>query len=302
MFNKLIGNIKKSSFPLHIIILPGVIATLIFSYIPMYGIMIAFKNFSPKKGIIGSKWVGLQYFEKLFKMNDFYDILRNTVVISVLKIFTLLLFSLIIALLLNEIRNRRLNRLFQSLLIFPHFLSWIILGGLIRTILADNGMVNLILTQLGFKTILFLGDSTWFMVVLILSNLWQEAGFSAILFTAAISGVDETLYEAATIDGANRWQQTWHITLKCIRPFIILLIVLNVGNILNAGFDQIFNLYNGTVLDVADILDTYVYRVGLQGAQYSFGTAVGLFKSIIGVLLIGISYFLADKFADYKIF
>jgi len=302
MFNKLIGNIKKSSFSLHIIILPGVIATLIFSYIPMYGIMIAFKNFSPKKGIIGSKWVGLQYFEKLFKMNDFYDILRNTVVISVLKIFTLLLFSLIIALLLNEIRNRRLNRLFQSLLIFPHFLSWIILGGLIRTILADNGMVNLILTQLGFKTILFLGDSTWFMVVLILSNLWQEAGFSAILFTAAISGVDETLYEAATIDGANRWQQTWHITLKCIRPFIILLIVLNVGNILNAGFDQIFNLYNGTVLDVADILDTYVYRVGLQGAQYSFGTAVGLFKSIIGVLLIGISYFLADKFADYKIF
>lgn len=292
----------REQIPLHVIIMPGVIATFIFSYIPMYGLLIAFKNFLPTKGILGSKWVGLKHFQRLFRMSDFYRITRNTLVVASLKIVTLLVVSLILALLLNEIRKRRIRGTIQSFLIFPHFLSWIILGGLVRGILAKDGMVNNLIQATGHEPILFLGDGTWFTIVLIVTNLWQEAGFAAILYTAAIAGIDGSLYEAAAIDGANRWQQMRHITIQCIKPFIILLAVLNIGNVLNAGFDQIFNLYNGLVLNTADVIDTYVYRVGLQGAQYSFGTAVGFFKSVVALVLIGISYYLADKLANYRVF
>lgn len=292
----------REQLPLHLLILPGVIATLIFSYVPMCGILLAFENFSPTKGILRSKWVGFTHFKRLFGMPDFYNLLRNTLIIAIAKIATLLIFSLILALLLNEVKRRRLSRTVQACLIFPHFLSWIVLGNLVRTVLAQDGFVNNILQSLGIDPIYFLGNDTWFIVVLIVTNLWQEAGFSAILYSAAIAGIDPTLYEAAEIDGANRWQQTWSITLKCLKPFIILMIVLNVANILNAGFDQIFNLYNGLVLDVADVIDTYVYRIGLQDANYSFGTAVGLFKSVVAMILVGLSYFMADKFANYRIF
>lgn len=292
----------KTILPLHILILPGVIATFIFSYIPMYGIIIAFKNFNPTKGILGSSWVGLKYFKRLIGLPDFYDLLRNTVSIAFLKITTLLFFSLVLALLLNELRTRWLKSSIQSLIIFPHFLSWVILGSLVKSILADDGMINRLFSSIGLPTVFFMGSPFLFRGVLIATNLWQEAGFSAILFTAAIAGIDSNLYEAARIDGANRWQQTIHITISSIRPFIILLAVLNIGNILNAGFDQIFNLYNILVINSADVIDTYVYRIGLMGAQYSFGTAVGLFKAIVGAILIGASYYLADKYAKYRIF
>lgn len=292
----------KEQFPLHLIILPGVIATLIFSYVPMSGILMAFQNFLPTKGIFGSKWVAFKHFERLFKLPDFYEIWTNTLVIAILKIATLLLTALILALLLNEVKSRRLSRTVQAFMIFPHFLSWIVLGNLLKTVLDKNGILNNALEAIGLDTVYFLGNDTWFIVVLIVSNLWQEAGFSAILYSAAIAGVDPTLYEAARIDGANRWQQTWNITLKSIKPFVILMIVLNIANILNAGFDQIFNLYNGLVLDVADVIDTYVYRIGLQGSQYSFGTAIGLFKSVVAMILVGLSYFLADKYANYRVF
>lgn len=292
----------KEQLPLHLIILPGVLATLLFSYVPMYGLLMAFQNFIPTKGILKSKWVGFKHFNRLFNLPDFYEILRNTLVIAVLKIATLLLFSLILALLLNEVKRRKVSRTVQACLIFPHFLSWIVLGSLLKTILDKNGILNNVLASMGMDTVYFLGDDKWFVIILIISNLWQEAGFSAILYSAAISGVDPTLYEAAMIDGANRWQQVWNITLKSIKPFVILMIVLNIANVLNAGFDQIFNLYNGLVLDVADVIDTYVYRIGLQSAQYSFGTAVGLFKSVVAMILVGLSYFLADKYAHYRVF
>ena len=292
----------RSGVSLHLLMIPGVIFTVIFSYIPMAGIAMAFQDYRSTKGLFEQKWVGFKYFERLFKMPDFYSILTNTLIIAVLKIGTLLLFSLVLALLLNEIKSRRLRSGLQSMMIFPHFLSWIILGELVRSLLADNGLVNNILGHFGAGPVFFLGDPDLFRGVLVVTNLWQEAGFSAILYMAAIAGVDASLYEAAEMDGASRWQQTVHITLGLIRPFIILLLILNIGNILNAGFDQVFNLYNGLVLSKADIIDTYVYRVGLLGAQYSFGTAVGLFKSIIGVGLIGGSYYLADRFAGYRIF
>lgn len=293
----------KKSRQLYLIMLPAFLATLLFSYVPMYGIVLAFQKYNPTKSMLNQHWVGFRYFEKLFGMADFYQILGNTLEIALLKIVTLLFFSLLLALLLNELKNRYLRSAAQSLMIFPHFLSWIILGGLVKSVFAKYGIVNQFLLSLGMsEPIYFMGNDIWFRVILVVSNLWQEAGFSAILYSAAISGVDVSLYEAAKIDGANRLQQTWHITLKSIMPFVVLLVILNMGNILNAGFDQVFNLYNGVVMESSDIIDTYVYRVGLMGAQYSFGTTVGLFKSVISCVLIGFSYWIADKKLKYRVF
>ena len=293
----------KKSRQLYLIMLPAFLATLLFSYVPMYGIVLAFQKYNPTKSMLNQHWVGFRYFEKLFGMADFYQILGNTLEIALLKIVTLLFFSLLLALLLNELKNRYLRSAAQSLMIFPHFLSWIILGGLVKSVFAKYGIVNQFLLSLGMsEPIYFMGNDIWFRVILVVSNLWQEAGFSAILFSAAISGVDVSLYEAAKIDGASRLQQTWHITLKSIMPFVVLLVILNMGNILNAGFDQVFNLYNVLVMESSDIVDTYVYRVGLMGAQYSFGTAVGLFKSVISCVLIGCSYWIADKKLKYRVF
>ena len=292
----------KSSLPLHLMILPGFLATLLFCYVPMYGIAMAFQSYNPTKGMFEQKWIGTRYFKMFFKLDDFYELLRNTLLISSLKILSILFFSLILALLLNELRKKFVRSSIQSLLIFPYFLSWVILGGMVKSVFANDGVINAILQWIGMKPIYFMGDPVWFIVVLVITNLWQGAGFSAILFTAAISGIDDVLYEAARIDGASRLQQTWHITIKSIQPFILLLLVLNLGGIFNAGFDQIINLYNSNVINVSDVIDTYVYRVGLQGAQYSFGTAVGLFKSVISCILVGISYIMADKFANYRVF
>ena len=288
---------------MYLIILPAFAATILFSYVPMYGVVLAFQKYNPTKGMFRQEFVGLRYFEKLFGMKDFYQILSNTLMIAILKIVTLLLFSLLLALLLNELKSRRTKSAIQCMLVFPHFLSWFILGGLVKSVFAKTGIVNQLLMAFGLKTpIYFMGDEVWFRAILVISNLWQEAGFSAILYSAAISGVDTTLYEAAKIDGANRLQQTWHITLKSIMPFVVLLAILNLGNILNAGFDQVFNLYNSVVIGSAEIIDTYAYRVGLIGGQYSFGTAVGLFKSAVSCVLIGFSYLIADKKLGYKVF
>ena len=296
-------NRLKKTWQLYAIMLPAFLATLIFSYFPMYGIVIAFQKYNPTKDIFDQKFVGMRYFEKLFSNKDFYQILGNTLIIALLKISTLLVFSLILALVLNEVKQKWLRSTTQSLLLFPHFMSWIILGGLVKSVFAKEGIVNQFLMMLGMSTpIFFMGDSHWFRIILVVSNLWQEAGFSAIIYSAAISGVDNNLYEAAMIDGANRWRQTWYITLKSIMPFVVLLSILNLGNILNAGFDQIFNLYNGVVMKTADIIDTYAYRVGLMGGQYSFGTAVGLFKSVVSCGMIGLSYYLANKKAGYRVF
>ncbi len=293
----------KRSGQLYLIMLPAFVATILFSYVPMYGVVLAFQKYNPTKSMFRQEFVGLRYFEKLFGMKDFYQILSNTLIIAILKIVTLLLFSLLLALLLNELKSRRTKSAIQCMLVFPHFLSWIILGGLVKSVFAKTGIVNQLLMAFGLKTpIYFMGDEVWFRAILVISNLWQEAGFSAILYSAAISGVDTTLYEAAKIDGANRLQQTWHITLKSIMPFVVLLAILNLGNILNAGFDQVFNLYNSVVIGSAEIIDTYAYRVGLIGGQYSFGTAVGLFKSAVSCVLIGFSYLIADKKLGYKVF
>lgn len=293
----------KRSKQLYLIMLPAFAATILFSYVPMYGVALAFQKYNPTRSMFQQEWVGLRYFKMLFGMEEIYRILRNTVIFAVLKIVTLLVFSLLLALLLNEVKSRRMKAGVQALITFPHFLSWVVLGGIVRSLCAQDGIINQVLMTVGMENpISFLGNGFWFRVVVVVSNLWQEAGFSAILYSAAISGVDVSLYEAAKIDGANHLQQTWHITLKSIMPFVVLLAVLNIGNVLNAGFDQIYNLYNSVVIDVADIIDTYAYRMGLLAGQYSFGTAIGLFKSVVSCALIGVSYLIADKKLGYRVF
>lgn len=291
------------AWPLYALIVPGMIFLIIFSYIPMVGVVIAFQKFIPTKGFFGSEWIGFDHFRLLLQLDDTKNIVRNTVVIASMKIVTGILVPLVMSLLLNEVRIRLWKRSIQTIVFFPHFMSWVILGGILTDVLSTNGgAINQILGWFGIEPILFLGSPKWFVGVIVISDVWKEFGFSMIVYLAALTGINQSLYEAAMIDGANRWKQTWHITIPGIMPIVVLMCTLSLGNILNAGFDQIFNLYNALVLETGDIIDTYVYRLGLVQAQYSLATAVGLFKSVIGFVLIVISYWMANRFANYRIF
>lgn len=293
----------KIQLPLHLMIIPGLIAILIFSYIPMVGVVIAFQDFMPAKGLFGSEWTGLENFKYMVALPGFYNILWNTIFIAVMKIIAGLIVPVTIAILLNEIRREMFKRAIQTLIYLPYFLSWVILSGILIDILSPSkGVVNLFLQWLGFDPIFFLGDNRWFPYTLVVSNEWKEFGFSTIVYLAAISGINPSLYEAAVVDGANRWRQTWHVTLPGMLPIIILMATLSIGSILNAGFEQVFNLYSPVVYESGDIIDTFVYRVGLVEAQYGLATAVGLFKSVISLILISVSYFMAYRFANYRIF
>jgi len=226
----------------------------------------------------------------------------NTLVIAVAKIVSIQVSAITLALLLNEIRSNFFKRTVQTFVYLPHFLSWIVLGSILLDILGAQGLVNQFLLTLGSKPILFLGSNQWFQPTLILSNLWKEAGWATIIYLAGLTGVDPSLYEAAAIDGANRWQQTWNVTLPGIVGLIILIACLDLGNVLNAGFEQILTLYNPAVYASGDILDTYVYRAGLISAQYSLAAAVGLVKSVLSFLMIVVAYWLAARLSDYRIF
>jgi len=284
-------------------IFPCVLLVLIYQYVPMFGIIIAFQKFVPARGFFGSQWIGWDNFTYVFNMPDIWHIIYNTIYIAVLKIVAMMLVPISISLLLNEVRHTFVKRSVQTLIYLPHFMSWIILGGILIDILSPSqGIVNQMLGWFGVEPIFFLGDNRWFRFTLVFSETWKEFGFSTIIFLAALTSINPTLYEAATIDGANRWKQTWHVTLPGILPVIILLGTLSLGSVLNAGFDQIFNLYNPSVYETGDILDTLIYRLGLVNAQYGVATAVGLFKSVVGVCLISLSYFLAYRLANYRIF
>jgi putative aldouronate transport system permease protein len=289
--------------PLHVMILPGLILTLIYSYIPMLGIVFAFQKFTPFKGWFGSDWVGFKNFVDAFNLPDMGQVIWNTVFIAILKISFGLLVPIVVALLLNEVNKNFIKRGVQTLIYLPHFLSWVILGGVLIDILSPNeGIVNAVFKALGMKPIYFLGTDKWFPSVLVTTDVWKEFGFNTIVYLAAITGINPTLYEATLVDGANRWKQTLHITLPGILPIIILLATLSLGNVLNAGFDQVFNLYSPAVYGRGDILDTMIYRMGLQSVQYSLATAVGLFKSAVSLVLISVSYWLAYRLANYRIF
>ena len=291
----------KRAWPLYVMIIPGVIFVLLFRYYPMYGVVIAFQDFSPAKGFANSPWVGWENFEFLFSLPEFSRILGNTVLIAVAKIVADQVGAIILALLLNEARKILFRRTIQTLIYLPHFLSWIVLGGILLDVLAPHGILNQAIGNFGIAPQLFLGSNNWFRGTIIISGFWKNVGFSTIVYLAALTAINPVLHEAAAIDGAGRFRRMRYITLPGILPTIVLLAALSLGDVLQAGFDQILTLYSPAVYRTSDIIDTFVFRRGLVSAQYSLAGAVGLFKSFIGFVLIIISYWLADRFAGYRI-
>jgi putative aldouronate transport system permease protein len=294
----------RRELPLHVMILPSLALLFLFNYLPMAGIVIAFQRFVPARGLFGKQqWIGLDNFIYVMNMPNFRNIMWNTVYIALMKIIFHLAVPIVFAILINEVKNTRLQRGIQTAIYLPHFLSWVVLGGIFVDILSpSNGLVNHILQLFGAESIFFLGSNTWFQPTIIFTEIWKEFGYGTIVYLAAITGIDPNLYEAAQIDGANRLQQTFHVTLPGMRMVIVLLMVMSLGNLLNAGFDQIFNMYSPLVYESGDIIDTFVYRIGLLQAQFGVATAVGLFKSLVSLVFISGAYYFAYKFADYRIF
>jgi putative aldouronate transport system permease protein len=298
--------LRLSAKWLHIMLIPALLLVFVYSYLPMFGIVIAFQDYDYAKGISAfweSSFVGWQNFERVFGDPDFVRCLINTLRIALLKMTTMFIIPIMVAILLNEISKSYIKRSIQTLIYLPHFLSWIILAGVIKDVFGSDGIINGTLGQLfGTDPIYFLQQNSSFLAILIGTNIWKEFGFSTIVYLASISGIDPNLYEAAMIDGAGRLKQTWHVTLPGMKPIIVLCGVLSLGGILNAGFDQIFNLYSVPVYPVSDVIDTLVFRKGFQGGDYSLGSAIGLFNSACGFILIASSYYMAKKFANYEIF
>ena len=291
----------KKQWQYHLMLLPGVLLVLIFSYIPLYGVIIAFQNYNPGMGF-SSPWVGLKNFQYLFSQPAFLRTIWNTFYIAFFKLIGGIVVPVVFSLLLNELISNKLKRIFQTLIYIPNFLSWVIMAGVMMDLLAKNGAFNELLTAIGFPVINFLGSPKVFPWTMIISDIWKGFGFGTVVYLAALTSIDPGLYESALLDGATRWQQIRYITIPLLMPTIILMTVLALGSVLNAGFDQIFNLYSPIVYETGDIIDTYVYRLGIQQAQYSVGAAIGLFKSVVSCIMVGLSYILADKLAGYRIF
>jgi len=300
---KTVGRYWRKTWVFHLMILPSLIFLIVFNYIPMAGIVMSFQDFKPWLGILGSEWIGLDNYRFLFERKDSLQVIWNTLLIAGLKIIFNLLVPFTFAIFLNEIRKQVFKRIVQTMVYLPHFLSWVILGGILLDILStDGGIVNRMLAAVGLPQVFFLGNGDWFRVTVIVSDVWKEFGFGTIVFLAALANINPTLYEAAEVDGAGRFKQTIYITIPAMIPIAIVVGTLSLGNILNAGFDQIFNLYNPLVYEKGDIIDTFVYRVGLLNGEFGFGTAVGLFKSVVSMILIGLSYYIAYRWANYRIF
>lgn len=279
---------------LFLMTLPVILYFLLFHYVPMLGLMISFKEFRLSEGVFGSDWNGLDNFVRLFSSDDFPNALRNTIIISTLRLVFSFFAPVILALLLNEVRIAFYKRSIQTLTYLPHFLSWVILGGVFLMLFSVDGPVNFFIKILGLDPIQFLTNDFWFIVILIGTGIWQAAGYGAVIYLAALSGIDPTLYEAAVVDGAGRWKQILHISLPGITPTIITLFILTLGRVLNAGFDQVYNMYNPLVYDSADILGTYILR-RLQTMDFGLATAAGMFKGIIGLMLVASANTLARK-------
>lgn len=296
----------KREWPFYMMLLPAIALMAVFAYLPMAGIVMAFQDFVPSGGLKGfftSRWVGLENFEYIFKLKDFRIVLGNTLIIAIAKIIAGILVPLVLALLLNEIKNVVFKKLTQTLIYIPYFLSWVILGGILIDVLSPaGGILNQFLSSLGMEPIYFLGNPDTIRPTLVISDVWKGCGYNMVIFLAALTGIDQTQYEAAKVDGAGYFKQMIYITLPGILPQVLLVTVLGLGNILNAGFDQVFNLYSPIVYEKADIIDTFVYRLGMVNLQYSISTAVGLFKSVISFILITSSFALLKKYANYRIF
>lgn len=293
----MMANFKKNC-PLLLFILPGLAALILFNYLPMGGLLIAFKDYKIRTGILGSQWVGLANFDKIFHNMDFLRILRNTILISLLKLVTSFPAPIILAFLINELRGKIFKRTIQTVSYLPHFFSWVVLGGIISMLFSVEGPINYLLKFFGMKeSIVFFGNEFWFVVMLLVTNIFQTVGWGTIIYLAAISGIDQSVVEAAVVDGAGRFKQIVHVYFPAVLPTVITVLILNMGNVLNAGFDQIYNLYNPTVYNIADIIDTYNLRQ-LSNMDYSAGTAVGLFKSLVSMLFVIGTNFITNKLSD----
>jgi len=292
----------KKTWPLHLFLLPSVLLLIVFNYIPMVGFLIGFQDFKPWLGIFKSPFVGLKHFQFMFNDPKALQVIWNTFIIAVFKIIAGAIVPFVFALFLNEVRGMIFKRTIQSLIYLPHFLNWVILGGILTDLLATNGLINQMMEAIGLNRVFFLGSGEWFRFTLVTSEVWKEFGFGTIIYLAAMTGINPSLYEAADIDGANNFKKAIHVTIPSVIPIAIVITTLSLGNILNAGFDQVYNMYNPLVYEKGDIIDTYVYRVGLLQGSFSLATAVGFFKSVIGFILIATTYRLASKYANYRIF
>ncbi len=294
----------RDTWPYHLLLLPGLAIVIVYTVLPFFGNIIAFENFRPTRGFFNSKWVGLENFAYMLRLKDTGRIFTNSLIIASSKLILTLVISIFFSILLFESPGRRIKRSVQTICFLPHFLSWVILANIFRNIFGETGLVNVALTKLGLTSsaINFLGSNHIFRPLLIGTDVWKEFGYGAIIFIAALAGINQELYEAADIDGAGRLAKIWHVTLPGIVVTIVLVATLNLANILNAGFDQVYNLYSPVVYQTGDIIDTYVYRMSFIDAQYSVASAVGLLKSSLSFLMVASSYILAKRFAGYRLF
>lgn len=277
----------RQNVPLFVMLIPGILFYVLFRYLPMGGLVIAFKDYNFHDGILGSPWAGFRYFELLFQSDATVKIIWNTLFLSMLSLIFGFPAPIIIAIALNEVRKSWLKRWIQTIIYLPHFLSWVIVAGIVLTVFSiDGGTINKLLEQWGMEAIPFLYRPGSWVAIFVGSGIWKEMGFSAIIYLAALSSIDPSLYESAGLDGATKLRQIWHITLPGIRSTIILLLILGMGRLMEVGFDQVYNLQNGSVLQTAEVISTYVYKVGLQQAQFSLTTAMGLFESCVGLILV----------------
>ena len=302
MLKKIAQDIKKYK-SVYLMAVPVLLFYIIFCYVPMAGVVLAFKDFSYTKGIFGSDWAGLKHFERLFSSNSFYEILRNTIVISLYRLVFSFPMPVIFALLLNEIKSMRFKRCVQTISYLPHFISWVVMGGIIAELLSPSrGVVNYLLGLFGRDPVYFLAEPAYFRGVLVVTDIWKSVGWGSIIYLSAMSSIDPGLYEAAEIDGAGRFRKMWHVTLPQISPTIIILFIFAVGGLMASGHEKIILLYNSLTYETADVIASYVYRRGLQEASYSFATAVGLISSAVNFLLLWFTNRVSKKYSEISIF
>ena len=290
--------IKRKRY-LYLMLIPAIFYFLIFNYAPMYGILIAFKDFSFKKGIWGSDWIGLENFRYMFQLDNFYTVFKNSILLSFLRILFTFPIPVLLALLLNDIKSAKYQKAMQTLFYLPHFVSWVVIGGILINFLSPvNGVINVIIQSLGGEPIFFLAEDKYFKPIVILTSIWKDSGWGTIIYLAAITGISNDLYEAAKIDGANKLKCLKYITLPCIKSTVVIMLILRLGSIMNNGFEQIFILQNSKNLGVSEVFETYTYRLGLLGGRYSFATTVGLFTSVIGIIFLLASNKIANKMGE----
>lgn len=289
---------------LYIMLLPGLIYLLVFNYLPMYGVVIAFKDFNFVKGIFGSQWIGLKNFKELFASEQFLRVFRNSIEFSLLRLLWSFPMPILLALFLNEVRHAKYKKAIQTVVYIPHFISWVVVASLVINLLepTGNGAVNALLGIFGVAPANYLTSSSHFRSIIIIAEIWKGAGWGTIVYLSALSQVDPEIYDAAYIDGANRWQIMRRITFPSITSTVAVMLILRLGGLMNNGFEQIYLLYSPLVYEVADVFETYTYRIGIQGGRYSYSTAVGLFQSVVGFILIMGSNYVSRKLGDSSLF